>query len=291
MTPYPGQYNSHTLYGNGAFQQGCGTYKLSIAAEPKTELSCTGKPQAGNNHEFVTRDEALREAADFCKANAKKEIKPDKGTWITPKDTRSDFFAIEWSDGCSGSGASYVVDETRCNKYLGRITDECDTDTQEYKHGGKVTDVDNCGVFKMAPKNSEIPQCWPGNKDISPGAQIPIKRTIALDAINQFCDRSGQDSTTLDPAISHPAFVQNSCTEKGMATCGSTYNADGTANKDGPLYIRFDVSFWGNDQPQVSCKKAQKYEIKGDSCKKQLTKIVDQYCKSHSIPPKLYELY
>ena len=172
-----------------------------------------------------------------------------------------------------------MVDETRCNKYLSRLTDECDTDTREYEHGGKVVDVDNCGVFTMAPKNSEIPQCWPGNKDISPGAQVPIKRTIALDAINRFCDRSRQDSTTIDPSISHTGFVQNPCTEKGMASCGSTYNTDGTANNNGPIYIRFDVSFWGNDQPKVSCKKAQKYEIKGDSCKKQLTKIVDQYCK------------
>lgn len=274
-----GQYNSHTLYGNGGLQQGCGNYKLSITAEPKTQLSCTGQPRAGTNYDFVTRDEALREAAEFCKANAKKEIKRDKGTWITQKDTRSDFFTIEWSEGCSGSGGNYVVDETRCNKYLNRLTDECDTDTREYKHGGKVTDVDNCGVFTLAPKNSEISQCWPANKEISPGVQIPIKRTIALDAINRFCDRSGQDSTTIDPSISHTGFVPSSCTERGMASCGSSYNVDGTANNDGPLYIRFDVSLWGNDQPKVSCKKAQKYEIKGDSCKKQLTKLVDQYCK------------
>jgi len=80
-----GQYNSHVMYGNGAFQQGCGNYRLSIAAEPKTELSCTGQPRAGNDHDFVTRYEALREAAEFCKANAKKEIKPRKRNLDNPE--------------------------------------------------------------------------------------------------------------------------------------------------------------------------------------------------------------
>ena len=92
---------------------------------------------------------------------------------------------------------------------------------------------------------------------------------MAIDAINAFCDRSGDGQTyTLDPNVQPPeGFTQDSCTSEGMAACGYFYKNDGTRVTEdgevGDLLIRMEASHF-NPNDALECNPAQVYEIHGD---------------------------
>lgn len=232
----------------------------------------------------------MQQIQDFCSSVDGKAVKQnDKTTWIEPKNKNTDFFSIEYAGNCQGSG-TYKITKDNCNKYLMQTVDDCDTDTTMFKHGGTLTDTDNCGQFKYTPKNYDVPDCYPSNKNhgyITDGTHVPLKHDVAMDAITQFCDRSGGGQQyTLDPSKipSGDSWEQDSCTAAGYAECGYFYKNDGsrvTASGDlGDVSIRMRASYY---EPQgFVCQPKQKYDIHGQRCKDELTKLVDGWCNTNS---------
>ena len=141
-----------------------------------------------------------------------------------------------------------------------------------YKHGGTVTDQDNCGAFSYHPTASDVFACYPQNKDagyITGGTHVQVSPEMAKDAISQFCDRDGDGQAyTLDPSNIPKAgdFSGDSCTEKGMASCGYYYNDDGsraTGDSVGNIFVRLSAEF-SNPGNTYTCGSNVEYEIHGD---------------------------
>ena len=104
---------------------------------------------------------------------------------------------------------------------------------------------------------------------VTGGEHVAISQAMALDAINTFCDRSGDGQQyTLDPAVTPDVgFTGDSCTTKGMASCGYYYRNDGTkTTKDGDLgdiSIRIKAAHF-NPNDALECNAAKVYEVHGD---------------------------
>ncbi|KAF3020992.1 hypothetical protein E8E14_010084 [Neopestalotiopsis sp. 37M] len=271
------QYNSHYLYGGGSLEQGCGNYTLDIEGDPILDLKCTGdngKPMS----DYLQRDSALAAIDNFCTAHDGKTVK--KGDQASFIDEAT--FSISYADPCGGSG-SYTVTKDLCVKYLSKTLDECDTNTQAYKHGGTVEDTDNCGLFAFHPTNYSVLMCFDEAVDkgyLQNTNHATVTKDIALDAINAFCDRSGDGQQyTLDPSIQvdSGSFIQDTCKEKGLASCGYFYNNDGTrVTKEGSLgdlSVRIAAKYW-NPNNAMQCSPSQIYEIHGDRCKTMLANLI-----------------
>ena len=205
---------------------------------------------------------------NFCTAQDGNTVEQDnEGSFI-----EETAFSIKYSDQCGGSG-SYTIDKDLCVKYLSQTVDDCDTDTVVYKHGGSLKDDDNCGLFEFHPKGYDLVACFPENRDagyITQGEHATITKSMAEDAINEFCDRSGDGQQyTLDPA--HPPdtgdFISDTCKEEGMASCGYYYRNDGTRVTEGgdigDIFLRLEAMHL-NPNDALECSDPQKYEIHGD---------------------------
>ncbi|KAL9621477.1 MAG: hypothetical protein Q9160_004120 [Pyrenula sp. 1 TL-2023] len=261
------QYNSHVVYGGDSLEQGCGTYSYMIDADPRTELKCNPLDSRGVFYSYEYRDSALESIRNFCGAQKDKTLKQkDESSYI--KET---VFSATYSDQCQGSG-EYKIDQELCEKYLTQMVDGCDTDSTMYKHGGTVTNTDNCGSFSFNPKGFDSFDCYPSNKDhgyITAGTHKQVTPDVANDAINAFCDRSGDGQTyTLDPSVTPDSsgFVQDTCKEAGSASCGYFYTNDGKrVTEDGNIgdfNIRMNAAFM---EPEgFPCGARQKYDIHGD---------------------------
>ncbi|KAL6405259.1 hypothetical protein AUP68_12103 [Ilyonectria robusta] len=270
------QYNSHYLYGGGSLEQGCGTYALEVDGEPITKLTCTGD-NGDPLRNYVYRDAALEAIDNFCTAQDGKVVKQnDDSTFITETT-----FSISYASPCGGSG-EYKVEKDLCVKYLRRAVDDCDTNTIVYKHGGGLEDEDNCGLFELHPTGYDLVSCYPDNAEkgyITAGDHASVTSDMAQDAINAFCDRSGDGQQyTLDPTVQPDtgSFIQDTCKEEGMARCGYQYLNDGTRVKDGEsgdIFIRLQA-FHFNPNDALKCNADQAYEIHGDRCKKMLGKLI-----------------
>ncbi|KAH8590601.1 hypothetical protein B0O99DRAFT_721284 [Bisporella sp. PMI_857] len=280
------QRDSHTLYGGATKKQGCGTYSFQIDGDPITKLQCNKVDSRGQHFNYDYEDSAIQRTDDFCKSISGKKIKQgDKSTWIVAKNPETDFFSVEATSNCRGP-ADYKIDKDTCKKYFAQTINGCDTNTRTFKHGGILTDKINCIQFKFAPKSYDTPDCYPKNKDhgyITQGTHRAIKHDMAMDAIKQFCDRSGDGQQyTLDPSKtpSDNTFSQDTCKAKGQASCGYYYKNDGSretkAGSLGDISIRMRASYF---EPSGSkCQPKQKYEIHGERCRIALTKIVDNFC-------------
>ncbi|WEW59871.1 hypothetical protein PRK78_005352 [Emydomyces testavorans] len=270
------QYNSHSIYGGASLEQGCGSYSFIIDAIPNTKMVCNNADKRGVFFNYAYRDAALDSIKDFCKTNNGKIIKQnDQKTWI-----KENSLSVTYAANCRGSG-EYKITESFCNEYLQQVVDNCDTDTRAYKHGGNVTDVDNCGAFAFNPTGFDTFDCYPKNKEhgfITQGTHTTISPAVAQDAINAFCDREGDGQTyTLDPAVTpNSGFVQDTCKEKGLASCAYFYTKDGkrvTKSGDlGDFVVRMSAMYL--EQGHLKCGSRQKYEIHGDRCKSMLNKVI-----------------
>lgn len=257
-----GEYDSHTLYGGASLVQGCGTYNLTVDADVITKLTCGPAPSTVSDL-YEYRDDAIDAVNDFCTARNGAVIKQsDQSTNI-----QETVFSIKYADGCTGSG-SYTVDKDTCVKYLSQTIDSCDTDTTMFKHGGSVLVQDNCANFSFHPNGVDSFFCYPKNQaDISAGTHVQISSKVAQDAISQFCDRDGDGQQyTLDPDnIPDPtAFVENTCTAKGMADCTYYYNNDGSravATTGGNFYVRMNAQYIN---PGIPCGANETYPVHGD---------------------------
>jgi hypothetical protein len=219
----------------------------------------------------------MQKVTDFCNSVDGKSVKQsDASTNIN-----SGPFSITYATPCGGSG-TYKITKDLCNKYLLQTVDGCDTDTTMFKHGGTLTDVDNCGQFKFSPTGYDEASCYPGNRErgyITDGTHVQVSHAMAADAISQFCGRSGNGQQyTLDPnnIPSSNSFVQDSCTTPGYASCGYFYNNDGSRAKEGSLgdiSIRAEASYW--EPSGFACQAKQKYDIHGDRCIADLSKNLD----------------
>jgi hypothetical protein len=255
-----------------------------IDAEPLTKKECNPVDSRGRYFNYMYRDAAIQKIEDFCTSVDGKEIKQgDAGT-----NQKADPFSISYADECRGSG-TYKITKEYCTKYFTQTVDDCDTDTRMFKHGGTLTDTDNCGQFKFTPTGYDVPDCYPSNKDhgyITSGEHVSLKHDVAMDAITQFCDRSGDGQQyTLDPdkIPSGDSFVQDTCKAEGYAQCGYFYKDDGSRVTDagnlGDFVIRASASYY---EPEgFPCQAKQKYEIHGDRCKAELTKVVDEWCNTN----------
>ncbi|KAM5478773.1 hypothetical protein MaudMau93_008048 [Microsporum audouinii] len=262
------QYNSRVLYGGASLEQGCGTYDFMIDAEPLTEKTCKGPDINGIFLDYEYRDAALEDIKNFCKAQDGHVVKKgDESTWI--KETA---FTAVYADKCEGSG-EYKITEKYCRQYLEQVVDECDTDTVLYKHGGTVTDIDNCGAFSFHPIGYDAFFCYPANKGILPTPGVtPITRKIAEDAIEQFCSREGE-ATTLYPDFKPTGFVQDTCVEKGYADCSYRFTEDGKRDKKGGIRVALNASFF-NIPAGAYCGEKREYSITRDRCKRMLRKLI-----------------
>ncbi|KAI1127400.1 hypothetical protein F5Y10DRAFT_242970 [Nemania abortiva] len=270
------KYNSHYLYGRGTLEQGCGNYSLAVQGEPRTELKCTGA-QGDPLTNYIYRDAALDAIENFCKAQDGKVVsKGDEASFI-----QETTFSVSYADPCGGSG-SYTVRHDYCVKYLTLALDSCDTDTIVYKHGGSVEDTDNCGLFELHPKSFDQVACYPENKDKNyiPDTRehLTVTQEMAQDAINTFCDRSGDGQQyTLDPNYTrNGGFIQDVCKEKGYAECNYSYRNDGTRTTGGDLgdvVIRLEALHYDFGD-LFTCSAPQVYEIHGERCKLMLGKLI-----------------
>lgn len=260
-----GQYNSHVLYGSGTLKQGCGDYSLEVDADPITKLTCNPVPDPVWSN-YLHRDAGIAAVENFCRARGGSVLKQgDESTNI--KETT---FSISYASDCTGSG-SYTVAEDTCVKYLTEAIDNCDTDTTMYKHGGTVTDQDNCAAFTFHPTGADTFACYPQNKDagyIGGGTHVPISPEMARDAIEQFCDRKGDGQTyTLDPNhIQDGDFTADTCTQAGLAKCGYFYDGNGDRATDGSigsLVVQMSAQYM-NPNNLYTCGPNVEYEIKGD---------------------------
>ena len=203
---------------------------------------------------------------NFCAAKKYTEIKQGDES----KNVEEDAFSITYAKDCQGSG-SYTVTEELCVKYLEQTINDCDKETPMYKHGGTVTDTDNCAAFSFHPTGRDIFACYPDNKNAGyiGGSHVSVSPEMAQDAISQFCDRKGNGQTyTLDPnnIASSDDFKQDTCTESGMASCGYYYKDDGTRTdgpEDGSIFIRLSAEF-SNPNNVFTCSPNVEYEIQGD---------------------------
>lgn len=161
-----------------------------------------------------------------------------------------------------------------------------------FKHGGTLTDIDNCGQFKFTPTGYDFSACYPLNKDngyITSGEHVQLTHSTAMDAINQFCRRSGDgQQTILDPnKIPGPGFTGNTCTTSGFAECAYYYKNDGSrtskAGDIGDISIRARVSYY--EPSGFPCQTKQKYDISGDRCVAELSKVLDG-CNTNSLEKK-----
>ncbi|KAI1373269.1 hypothetical protein F4677DRAFT_225983 [Hypoxylon crocopeplum] len=270
------QFNSHYLYGGGSLEQGCGNYTLKVQGDPVTKLMCTGD-KGDPLKNYMYRDAAQAAIENFCKAQDGKVVKQkDEATFI--KETT---FSISYAETCGGSG-SYTVKQDLCVKYLTQTLDGCDTDTMVYKHGGGLQDMDNCGLFEFHPTGYDRVSCYPDNAEkgyITGGEHVAVTKDVAQDAIGAFCDRSGGGQQyTLDPAVKPDpgAFVQDTCKQKGMASCGYFYRNDGTRMSGsgiGDIFLRISAAQL-NAANALQCSAPQVYEIHGDRCKQMLGKLI-----------------
>lgn len=213
------------------------------------------------------RDAAKDAIKEFCGAQDGKVVKQNKDDSFI-KETA---FSVSYAKPCGGSG-SYTIKEDLCIKYLTQTLDDCDTDTYVYKHGGSLQDEDNCGLFEFHPKGFDLISCYPDNENggyISGGDHASVTKNMAKDAINAFCDRSGDGQQyTLDPKVKPETsnFIQDSCKEKGLASCGYNYRNDGTRTSGGDvgdIFIRFSATHF-NPNDALECSTPQVYEIHGD---------------------------
>lgn len=211
------------------------------------------------------RDGAQQAIQNFCAAQDGKVVKQkDESTFI--KETT---FSISYAEPCGGSG-SYTLKQDLCVKYLNQVLDGCDTDTIVYKHGGGLQDMDNCGLFEFHPTGYDLMSCYPDNAEkgyITGGEHVAVTKDMAQDAINTFCDRSGDgEQYILDPAVK-PAngFIQNTCKEKGLASCGYFYSNDGTRQGEGggDIFLRISAAHF-NPANALQCSPDQVYEVHGD---------------------------
>lgn len=259
-----GKFNSHSLYGGGSLEQGCGTYEFTVDADPVTKLSCNAVPSpVFQTYEY--RDGALDAINNFCIAH--------DGASLVSGDTSTELnevnFSATYASDCAGSG-TYTIAKDTCIAYLSETVDGCDTGSTAYKHGGTVTDTDNCGAFTFHPAYSDVMACYPQNQDAGyiSGTHISISPDMAQDAINQFCDRSGDGQTfTLDPnnIPSSSDFVQDTCTTPGYASCGYFYHTDGsrtTGGDIGDISIRLSAEY-SNPNNAFSCSPNVMYDVQG----------------------------
>jgi hypothetical protein len=179
-------------------------------------------------------------------------------------------FTVSYASECGGSG-SYPIEKDLCVKYLSRTVDDCDTDSTVYKHGGSLKDTDNCGLFEFHPTGYDVLMCYPENAEkgyITGGEHAVVSKAMAEDAINAFCDREGDGQQyTLDPDNRPDPgnFIQDTCKEEGMASCGYFYNNDGERvdDGDGDIFLRISAAHF-NPNDAFTCNPDQKYEIHGD---------------------------
>ncbi|KAM0713457.1 hypothetical protein Q7P37_010419 [Cladosporium fusiforme] len=246
------QYSSHVFYGGGSLKQGCGDYILAVDADPVTELECNSVP-------------------DPIWTNEGDESKNIKET----------VFSITYASDCKASGR-YTVDEETCVKYLMETIDNCDMDTTMYKHGGTVTDTDNCAAFSFHPNGEDTFACYPKNKDAgysTGGTHVAVTPKMAQDAIDQFCDREGDGQTyTLDPdnIPNSSEFTGDTCTESGMASCGYYYDSNGdrvSGDSVGNVFIRMSAQYM-NPNDAYTCGSNIEYAIQGERCLKELGKVI-----------------
>lgn len=261
----PGQYNSHIFYGGGKITQGCGDYSLAIDADPITKLTCNSLPDPVFS-KYRHYDAAKEAIKSFCAAKKGTELKQGDDS----KNVKEDAFSITYASDCQGSG-SYTVSEDLCVKYLEQTINDCDKETPMYKHGGSVTDTDNCAAFGFNPDGADTFACYPDNKNAGyiGGNHVSVSSDMAQDAIGQFCDRKGNGQTyTLDPnkIPSSDSFIGDTCKESGMASCGYYYKDDGsraTGPSDGSIFVRLSAEF-SNPNNVFSCSPNVEYEIQGD---------------------------
>lgn len=240
---------------------------MEVKGDPITKLECKGPGDDPLSH-YMFRDAAMDAINNFCNAQDGKTVKKgDERSFI--KETA---FSVTYADQCVGSG-EYTVRKDLCVKYLSQAVDNCDTNTIKFKYGGSVEDQDNCGRFEFHPEYYEQVGCWPENRDagyITDGEHAPVSHDVAVDAINRFCDRSGDGQQyTLDPAkMPDPnGFVQDTCKEPGLAACGYAYRDDGTRVDDpgslGDVMLRIEAEYV-NPNGAFKCSPNQVYEIHGE---------------------------
>lgn len=276
------------IYGGASSAQGCGVYSFTVDAKPQTKKACHPVDSRGVQYNYMYRDAAISQIASFCSSIDGKSVKQGD----TSTNMVSGPFSVSYSNECTGSG-TYKITKDICNEYLGLTVDDCDTDTTMFKHGGTLTDTDNCGEFTFSPKSYDESVCYPGNKDrgyITDGEHVAITHAMAVDAINQFCGRSGNGQQyTLDPSNmpESNSFVHDTCTTAGYASCDYYYRNDGsrvTSNGDmGDISIRAVASFW--EPSGFTCQPKLKYEIHGDRCVQELKKVLDG-CNTNSLDNK-----
>lgn len=243
--------------------QGCGQYEFLVDADPITQLTCNSVPSPiYKNYEY--RDAALDSINNFCTAQDGKILdQNDQSTYITES-----AFSATYTSDCTGNGTYTVIKDT-CVSYLTEALDSCDTETTMYKHGGTVTDTDNCGAFAFHPDGYDVFSCYPQNQDAGyiSGTHAQITPAMAQDAIGQFCDREGNGQTyTLDPNNIPTGFSADTCTQSGMAQCGYYYNSDGSrasSGSVGDIFIRMSAQF-ENPGNTYTCPVNQEYAIHGE---------------------------
>lgn len=258
-----------------------------IDAEPNTKAECTGSDaKSGPANKYMYRDAAMSAITNFCSSVDGKSVKQgDASTNIN-----SGPFSVTYADQCEGSG-TYKITKDYCNTYLAATVDNCDTDTTMFKHGGILTDTDNCGQFKFSPTGFDIDACYPANSQDGyiTGDHVQVTHAMAADAIQQFCSRTGQQ-TTLDPnnIPSESGGTQNTCTTAGMAECGYFYNKDGSRvtkqGSIGDISIRARAVYF-DPGAQYTCQARQKYDISGARCVAELSKVLDG-CNTNTLDNK-----
>ncbi|KAI0967870.1 hypothetical protein F4678DRAFT_482890 [Xylaria arbuscula] len=161
-----------------------------------TKLKCAGD-QGDALRNYIYRDSGLDTIHNFCKTEDGKVVKQqDKTSFI--KETT---FSVSYVDDCDGDG-SYTVNYDLRVKYLTQTFDGCDTDTVLYKHDGSMKDSDNW-LFELHPTWFDSVLCYPENIQknyITDVNHATVTQGMAQDAMNVFCDRSGDGQQyTLDP--------------------------------------------------------------------------------------------
>lgn len=234
-----------------------------VDADPRTKLACNPVPDPIQSY-YEYREAAINSINEFCTTRDGKVLKQDDDS----SNIIESGFSAKYSKDCKGSG-TYTISKDLCVSYLTRALDSCDTGTTMYKHGGTVTDVDNCGAFSFHPFGYDVFVCYPANKDSGfiSGTHVQVTPKMAQDAISQFCDRNGDDQKfTLDPNNIPTDFSADTCTQARMAECGYYYNNDGSRAQDssvGNIFIRMQAKFV-DPADKYTCSVKQEYEIHGD---------------------------
>lgn len=247
-------------------ERGCGTYALKVGgSQHLTELNCAGEGDDPLRN-YMYRDVAKEAIENFCEAQDGHVLEKDNDDTFISEDA----FSLSYGEHCGGDG-SYTVKKDTCIEYLTRTLDECDTDTEVYKHGGTIEDMDDCGLFEFHPTYWDLLMCYPENEEkgyILPGDHAVVTKEMAEDAINSFCDREGGDEQyTLDPDVppNHGDFIENTCEQEGWASCGYFYTSDGerVGKGEGDVLIRIEAMHF-NPNDAFDCPADQVYEIQGD---------------------------